>query len=456
MALGFGHVRAGRAWGAILPALLIGAIGPIPACRVRHAVGPGALAGAWAGVAFAGLWRALALRLTGPARSGGSVGPTTVALPGAGLRARATGRPVGSGCPRRAVEWRAAWAGAGVGAGVNGLACVGVGVGAWGSVSPCAGCGRCGRCGGLRPCSGMGLPVGLALCVALGLAAGVDDGAAPFQFSGGGHTVFFGHFAGGLAVEVEAVRRVEQGLDVGRAGGVAVQEDRQRLAAEDTRGALLNVDLHTQLDGQRAARPEQGRKVLRQLCGAGGGRQVGRLRELGLAWGAGAVRGLGGCSGCSDFSSIDSICGFYGTCSIYRFCNFCSLCGHSGFSRFSRFRGIDPVVGVGRSGFSGLGGISGGAIGQWRLCAFARRGRCRGCVGWGAGHGVDTSLVHRGRHGVRRRVGRRHCQGLCGGLVVGGGQGSFLHALGSGAAKCRRRLSTLAGVAVVRAVNVPA
>jgi hypothetical protein len=63
-----------------------------------------------------------------------------------------------------------------------------------------------GRASGTRACSGVGLAVGLALCFALGLAAGFDDGAAPFQFSGGGQAVFFGHVTGGLAVQVKTVR----------------------------------------------------------------------------------------------------------------------------------------------------------------------------------------------------------------------------------------------------------
>jgi hypothetical protein len=289
--------------------------------------------------------------------------------------------------------------------------------------------------------------VGLTLCVALGLAACVDDGAAPVQFGGGGQAVFFGHVTGRLAVQVEAVRRVEQGLDVGRAGGVAVQEDRQRLAAEDARCALLNVGLHTQLDGQHTPGAKQRRKAFCQLCGAGGGGQVGGLGGFGFTGGvAGCINGcIHGCIHGCIARNADGLCWFRSR----------SRCG---LGRFSRFSNSALGHGIGRVQCIGPGRWRCGrsVSGQRCRCICSHvciciRAKCwRGRVGCGARHGVNRRLIRKGR----RRVNGGRIQGCWWGLVVGGGQGCLVHGFRSGAAKCRRRLSTLAGVAGVGAVNL--
>ena len=118
--------------------------------------------------------------------------------------------------------------------------------------------------------------MGLPLRIALGLAARLHDGQAAFEFRHAGIAVFLCDVARRLAVEVKAVRRIHQRLDVARARGVAVQEYRQRLLAEKPRRAQLDVGLDAQLDGQQTPGSKKRREVLGQQGGAGGGRQVGR------------------------------------------------------------------------------------------------------------------------------------------------------------------------------------
>ena len=112
-----------------------------------------------------------------------------------------------------------------------------------------------------------------------GSPLGFEQAAAALQFGGGGLSVHVVDVAGRRAVEVETMRRIHQRLQVRRAGGVAVQEGRQRLAREDARRALLDVVLDAQLDRQRAAGAEQRRKQLGQAGGAGRRREIHRYRR---------------------------------------------------------------------------------------------------------------------------------------------------------------------------------
>ena len=113
-------------------------------------------------------------------------------------------------------------------------------------------------------------PARCTLC----LAPGLDNGAAAFELYSGGGLVFFADLARCLAVQVKAVLGCQQCADVGGAGGVAMQKDRQRLLVEQARGSLLDVGLDAQLDRQRFAGGEQRREALGQRCGAGGWRQI--------------------------------------------------------------------------------------------------------------------------------------------------------------------------------------
>ena len=145
------------------------------------------------------------------------------------------------------------------------------------------GCTRFSGCDGHCGCRAAGLALRVAFC----LAAGFNDAAAAFNFRGGGGAVFFGHVTGGDTVQVEALRLVHQRTQVGGAGGVAVQKDRQRLLREQPRRALLDIGLNAQLDGQRAAGVEQRRETFGQECSAGGGGQVGHgggRRRSGRCW----------------------------------------------------------------------------------------------------------------------------------------------------------------------------
>ena len=102
------------------------------------------------------------------------------------------------------------------------------------------GCGRSGHCGR------RGLQGGL--CLALGGLPLEHQGSAPGQFFGRGGAVLCGDLAGGLAVEVEAVRRVRERLQVGGARRVAREEQAERALGEDTRRARLDVGVDAQLD----------------------------------------------------------------------------------------------------------------------------------------------------------------------------------------------------------------
>jgi hypothetical protein len=133
------------------------------------------------------------------------------------------------------------------------------------------------------------LALTLALPLALCRAAFLRDGQAARQLSRRGVTVLLRNVARRLAVQVQAGRRLRQRLQVARAGGVAVQEDRQGLLVEQPRRALLDVGLDAQLDGQRTAGRKQRGEQLAQLGRHGGGRQVGHGRG----------RGWGRCSGAS-------------------------------------------------------------------------------------------------------------------------------------------------------------
>jgi hypothetical protein len=123
----------------------------------------------------------------------------------------------------------------------------------------------------------------LPLRLALGGPAFLHDGQAAVQLHGRGVAVFLRDVARGLAVQVQPRRRLRQRLQVGRAGGVAVQEDGQRLLVEQARRALLDVSLYAQLDGQGAAGAEERREQLGQLGGHHGGRQVGNGRCRGCS-----------------------------------------------------------------------------------------------------------------------------------------------------------------------------
>ena len=120
-----------------------------------------------------------------------------------------------------------------------------------------------------------------ALVLAFGSTPLLHDGFATLHFGDGGGAVLFADIAGRLAVQVKPVRRGQQRADVRRAGGVAVQEQRQRLAAVGVRRALLDVGLDAQLYRQQHTGAKQRRKLLGQSGGAGGGRKFGRF---GLCW----------------------------------------------------------------------------------------------------------------------------------------------------------------------------
>jgi len=143
--------------------------------------------------------------------------------------------------------------------------------------------------------------------VAFSGTARFDDQASALHLQGGCGAVFFGDLTRRLAVEVEALRRRQQGADVGRAGGVPVQEDRQRFLAEQARRALLDVGLDAQLERQHLANAEQRREVLGQGSGTGGRRQLG---DRGASGRGGFGRGLG-CGFCRRFSGRFST-RFYG------------------------------------------------------------------------------------------------------------------------------------------------
>ena len=96
-----------------------------------------------------------------------------------------------------------------------------------------------------------------------GLAPRLHQGATALHLFARGGAVLFGNLAGGRPVQIEARGRCHQRPQVGRARGVAVQEDRQRLAAEHPRRALLDVGLDAQLDrARRSLVAEQRRKAL--------------------------------------------------------------------------------------------------------------------------------------------------------------------------------------------------
>jgi hypothetical protein len=92
----------------------------------------------------------------------------------------------------------------------------------------------------------------------------LHDGLAPLQFHHTSVFVLLGNFTGGLTVQIDALRRVDQGLDVGRAGGVAVQEDRQRFLVEHTGRPGLDIGLNAQFDRQGVAHAKESRKALGQ------------------------------------------------------------------------------------------------------------------------------------------------------------------------------------------------
>ncbi len=121
-----------------------------------------------------------------------------------------------------------------------------------------------------------------ALCLPFGLALGLHDGAATLEFGLRCIAVFCSDLAGRLAVQIKTGLGRQQGLDVRRAGGVAVQKQRQAFATERAGRTFLDVGLDAQLDRQRLARREQRRKALGQRRRAGCGRQLGHGRGCGL------------------------------------------------------------------------------------------------------------------------------------------------------------------------------
>jgi hypothetical protein len=111
----------------------------------------------------------------------------------------------------------------------------------------------------------------------------------------GGFVVLGADLAGGLAVQVEALRGLAHGHQVGPAAGVAAEEDGQQLAREHPRRALLDVGLDAQLqrlggaaEQRREARLQLGRALVQRHR-----RRIGRRSGVGCAVGS----GRGGCSG---------------------------------------------------------------------------------------------------------------------------------------------------------------
>jgi hypothetical protein len=109
-----------------------------------------------------------------------------------------------------------------------------------------------------------------------------DDRPTAVELGPGGLTVLVGHKSRRLAVQIEPIHRSHQRLQVRGGGGVAVQEQRQRLAGEHARCALLKVGLDAQLQRLgRAVAAEQCGKALCQLGRALGGPHAGRSLRFG-------------------------------------------------------------------------------------------------------------------------------------------------------------------------------
>ena len=128
---------------------------------------------------------------------------------------------------------------------------------------------------GIRCTSASRQFIGCALGLAFGRAAGFMQTPASLKLRDRGLPVFVADLTRGLAVEVDTRRCVGQRLEVAVAGGVAVQEHRQRLAVEEARRALLDVGLDAQLQGLGLARREQRREQLGQPRRSLRGRHVG-------------------------------------------------------------------------------------------------------------------------------------------------------------------------------------
>ena len=225
------------------------------------------------------------------------------------------------------------------------------------------------------------------------------------------------------------MRQVRQRLQVGRARGVAVQEGRQRPAREDTRRALLDIVLDAQLDRQRAAGAEKGRKQLGQAGGTGGGREIGRAGGRGCGGLRRNGRECGFASGCRFFGRCRSTGGscFVGQCCFTGgsclgrggwHCRRRGFCGHGRFGpcRIARCGRRGSRLGlrrrVGRSGLGGVGQIGHGrrATGGIRHCdgsAHAPGGRHVLQIGGlvDVRHGRQFGVVQAGGRQALARIG---------------------------------------------------
>ena len=151
---------------------------------------------------------------------------------------------------------------------------------------------------GLLGLLGLGLAALLGLRQLLALAR---DLAPAGQLVAGQLAVFLAQVAGGLAVQVEARRRLAQRDQVGGAGGVAPEEGRQRGLGEHARRALVDVGLDAQLQRPGMA-TEQRRKVLLEQIRAGRrrdllARRLAGQRRSGLGRCGDWRIGVGGCGG---------------------------------------------------------------------------------------------------------------------------------------------------------------
>jgi hypothetical protein len=119
----------------------------------------------------------------------------------------------------------------------------------------------------------------------------LSQGTTPLHLLPGLLPMLFAQFAGRVAIQVKAFRRMCEGLQVRGRTGVATQEGRQHRLGEDPRRTRLDVGLDAQLEGPGAF-AEQGREKRRQLLSTFRGGQHGRTRRCGQLRGIDAVLAL--------------------------------------------------------------------------------------------------------------------------------------------------------------------
>jgi hypothetical protein len=126
-----------------------------------------------------------------------------------------------------------------------------------------------GQLGGLEITQQRGTLAALGL---FGFTLGIGIVAAARQLISGHLAVLVGQLASGLTVQIETLRGLGHGDQVGGRAGIATEEGRQGLLAEHAGRTLLDINLDAQLQGLGVPLKQSG-KQLRQ-AGGGGGRRL--------------------------------------------------------------------------------------------------------------------------------------------------------------------------------------